>query len=66
MKYLEASCLLEPELLSTLRTEAATLMPDAQTFAAHLVQEGTLTPYQAKHLLAGHSQGFFLGKYKIL
>jgi serine/threonine-protein kinase len=30
------------------------------------VQRGLLTRFQAQHLLAGHSSGFFLGQYRIL
>ncbi|MFO0892229.1 MAG: serine/threonine-protein kinase [Isosphaeraceae bacterium] len=41
--------------------------PDAALrLARKLVQEGRLTSYQAKKLLAGATRGFFLGGYRIL
>ena len=34
--------------------------------ARQLMQTGALTPYQARKVLAGATQGFFLGGYRIL
>jgi serine/threonine-protein kinase len=38
----------------------------AAQLAKHLIQLGTLTPYQARKILAGATRGFFLGGYRIL
>lgn len=40
--------------------------PRAKNLARHLVQAGLLTRFQAQQLLAGRSNGFFLGQYRIL
>jgi serine/threonine protein kinase len=43
--------------------------PDADAparLARALIQQGKLTPYQARKLLAGATRGFFLGGYRIL
>ncbi|KAJ3050918.1 hypothetical protein HK102_012177, partial [Quaeritorhiza haematococci] len=39
---------------------------DAAALARRLVQQGLLTQYQARKLLAGATRGFFLGGYRIL
>lgn len=39
---------------------------EAVRLAKHLIQAGTLTPYQARKVLAGATRGFFLGGYRIL
>lgn len=40
--------------------------PRAKHLARHLFKHGLLTKFQAQHLLAGHSNGFFLGQYRVL
>ncbi len=62
----EASQLLSTERLTTYRKLVSSGEP-AITAATRLVQDGLLTPFQAKVLLKGRTQGFFLTtKYKIL
>ena len=39
---------------------------DVGAFARWLIDQGHLTPWQHRRLLDGKTQGFFLGKYKIL
>jgi serine/threonine protein kinase len=38
----------------------------AARLARQLIQQGALTPYQARKILAGATRGFFLGGYRIL
>ncbi|WP_165245989.1 serine/threonine-protein kinase [Paludisphaera soli] len=45
---------------------AANDRDDAAALARRLVQQGLLTQYQARKLLAGATRGFFLGGYRIL
>ncbi|MCE9567268.1 MAG: phosphate ABC transporter substrate-binding protein PstS [Planctomycetes bacterium] len=62
----EASRLLTPERLKPYRAFVGVGEP-AMTMATRLVRDGMLTPFQAKVLLKGRPQGFFLTtKYKIL
>ena len=42
------------------------LPPQVNVTAAKLVQDGLLTPFHAKHMLAGKYKGFMLGQYKVL
>jgi serine/threonine-protein kinase len=39
---------------------------EAVRLAKHLIKLGSLTPYQARKILAGATRGFFLGGYRIL
>jgi len=62
----EASRLLSTERLTPYRAFIGVGQP-AMTMATRLVRDGLLTPFQAKVLLKGRPQGFFLTpKYKIL
>ncbi|MBX6316712.1 MAG: serine/threonine protein kinase, partial [Isosphaeraceae bacterium] len=46
---------------------AASARPDDPVRLAQvLIEQGALTPYQARKLLAGQTKGFFLGGYRIL
>ena len=42
------------------------LPPHLHAAAAKLVQDGLLTSFHAKHMLAGKFKGFVLGSYKVL
>jgi serine/threonine protein kinase len=65
LQLLEKSTLLSPEELAEIWN-----WPEDQpkSFAARLVEENRLTPWQAQQLLAGKGSRsqFFLGKYKLL
>lgn len=39
---------------------------DPKIFARALIQSGVLTSFQAKRLLSGRTEGFFIGKYRLL
>jgi eukaryotic-like serine/threonine-protein kinase len=60
---LVARAALDP-LLATLPRESEA--DAAVRLARRLIQEGRITHYQARKLLAGATQGFFLGGYRIL
>jgi serine/threonine protein kinase len=65
LSLLKESRLIDPAALAVAVGDA----PDgarAKVLARHLVNRGLLTRFQAQHLLAGHSSGFFLGQYRIL
>jgi serine/threonine protein kinase len=67
LQHLESSGLLEADDLIAARSYAkSSEVADGQALAVHLIKSQKLTPYQAKQLLAGHTRGFFLEKYKIL
>jgi serine/threonine protein kinase len=65
LKRLEQSGLLDPAQWQ----EAVTCLPKEErgrVVARTLVREGVLTRFQAEQLLAGRTQGFLLGQYRIL
>lgn len=66
LRVLEDSRLVNAEDISVAQVEAGKKNLDGKGIAIRLVQQGKLTAYQAKQLLAGHWRGFFLEKYKIL
>jgi serine/threonine protein kinase len=62
------SGLIRPHELARVRA-AFDPTPEADAdlrLARQLVQQGSLTPYQARKLLSGATRGFFLGGYRIL
>src|SRR5258708_21503946 len=62
---LDASALVEPGALRAIEQR----LPATQrgrVIARFLVDEGLLTRCQAEHLLAGRTNGFILGQYRIL
>jgi hypothetical protein len=67
LEIVRRSGLIEPERCDDL---AASLPEKArrsvQHLARHLVSQGVVTVWQAQHLLAGRSKGYFLGRYKLL
>jgi serine/threonine-protein kinase len=71
LEYVERSKLVEPERLEPVVSDwkrGATIsqLDDAGECAAHLVEAGLLTRWQAHKLLEGRHRGFQLGKYKLL
>jgi serine/threonine-protein kinase len=60
--------LVEPDVLDHARGSLAPQPASdaAVRLARVLIQQGALTPYQAKKVLAGATRGFFLGGYRIL
>ena len=65
LEALEKSGLLEEGQLSEVR-QMAFETPDAKSLAKGLVQKGLLSRWQAAQLLAGRTNVFFLGKYKLI
>jgi serine/threonine protein kinase len=65
VSLLEESQLIDSDELSAALADAPD-GPRAKVLARHLVNRGLLTRFQAQHLLAGHSGGFYLGQYRIL
>jgi len=65
---LASSGLVPPNRLGPFQqAHARNRSPDAAILLAkQLIQEGELTPYQARKVLAGATRGFFLGGYRIL
>lgn len=71
LEYVGRSKLVEPERLESVVSDwkrGATIaqLDDAAECAAHLVDAGLLTRWQAHKLLEGRHRGFLLGKYKLL
>ncbi len=71
LEFVGRSKLVEPERLETVVSDwkrGATIaqLDDASECAAHLVDAGLLTRWQAHKLLEGRHRGFLLGKYKLL
>lgn len=69
LDLLAQSHLVSPQCMKQLRSQVpAPGKPGhtAQEFAAVLVRQKVLTPFQSKRLLAGKPDGFFIGKYRIL
>jgi serine/threonine protein kinase len=65
LDHLAASGLMEADDLRVLEpTLPATQR--GRVIARYLVEEGVLTRFQAEHLLAGRTNGFMLGQYRIL
>jgi serine/threonine protein kinase len=62
---LRRSNLLSPEELSAAEEQALDTSR-GRVLARLLVQQGTLTRFQAEQLLAGRTSGFLLGQYRIL
>src|SRR5579883_2665437 len=65
LRLIELSKLLDPEAYTAL-SQAPDLPDTPGEIAERLVQQGTLTRYQVKQLLAGRHRGFVLGPYRIL
>ena len=65
MNNLRQSGLLRAEFLAKLVSKLPD-SPRGRVLARALVEDGLITRYQAEQLLAGRSQGFFLGQYRIL
>lgn len=65
LTLLQESRLIDAGVLAATLADAPD-SPRAKSLARHLVNKGLLTRFQAQHLLAGHSGGFFLGQYRIL
>lgn len=65
---IKRSGLIPDTSLHTLITECQSGIdsPSANDLAAHLVQKGALTDWQADKLLQGKHKGFSLGKYRLL
>ncbi len=66
---LSESELLAPTHVSRIReqlSQTKTLKQDPKALAKALVKQCVLTSYQAKQLLAGQPDGFFIGQYRIL
>jgi len=66
LDILEQSGLVRAEDVAVWRGVAADDAVDGQALAERLVEAGAVTAYQAEHLVAGRSSGFFISKYKIL
>jgi eukaryotic-like serine/threonine-protein kinase len=67
LRHLEMSRLVESATMERIRLRfGSSLKDDANDCARVLAREGVITPYQAKKLLTGHTQGFFLGQFRIL
>jgi serine/threonine protein kinase len=69
VQVLEQASLIAPVHLQKIRNqipEPNTPGFDSKSFAKALVKEGLLTPFQAKRLMAGRREGFFIGKYRLL
>jgi serine/threonine protein kinase len=71
VELVERSKLIPSDLLSQVVADwksQATLseLGDGQHCAAHLVDRGLLTHWQARKLLEGRHRGFYLGRYKLL
>ncbi|MDG3002982.1 serine/threonine-protein kinase [Paludisphaera mucosa] len=64
VECVDRSGLISPADLATARARFGRL--DSVGLARRLVQQGLLTQYQARKLLAGATRGFFLGGYRIL
>src|SRR5262249_38229873 len=65
LQCLKASKLVEAAQVKPLMQTLAP-MATPREFAAAMVQDGLLTPFQAQQLLHGRHKNFFVGKYKIL
>src|SRR6516164_8790428 len=63
LPLLEKSNLLTPEQMAEVRSWPE---QEPKTLAARMVTAGWITKWQSQQLLAGRSQQFFLGKYKLL
>src|SRR5262245_33483930 len=65
LQVLELSHLFDPVTLASI--QIGTDLPDAPgELAERLVQQGTLTRFQAKTLLAGKYRGLVVGPYRLL
>jgi serine/threonine protein kinase len=65
LRVLEQSKLFEPAAFAALSQSAGAAGSPGE-FAEQLVQQGTLTRFQAKQLLAGRHRGLVLGPYRLL
>lgn len=66
LSILKLGLLERPELQDTLRTMPISLRDQVKAVAAHLIQEGKLTPFQSRKLLTGATRGLVMGPYHIL
>ncbi|MCA9045580.1 MAG: serine/threonine protein kinase [Planctomycetaceae bacterium] len=67
MELVRKSQVLSEEVLAQLQPQLAKyLNEDAKRVAKTLVSNRLLSEYQAKNLLAGRYQGFYIGKYRVL
>src|SRR5438876_2971918 len=58
--------LVDDDVLDNFLTRSGPLPPTAPDTATRMVQDGILTPFQAKLILQGKYRGFKIGPYKIL
>src|SRR5947207_15531781 len=58
--------LVDDDVLANFLTRSGPLPPTAPDTATRMVQDGLLTPFQAKLILQGKYRGFRIGPYKIL
>lgn len=69
LEVLSRSNLLAPKLVLRLRDQIpqeGEPGSDARTFATALVQKGLLTRFQVRRLLGGHTEGYYIDKYRLL
>jgi serine/threonine-protein kinase len=60
------SKLIDEDRLSLFLDQADDPVGGSGVVCSRLIEAGLLTPWQSEQLLSGKSQGFFLGKYKVL
>ena len=65
LKNLRASALLEPSQLAEIETWPSAQSGHDRALAQELVLKGLLTRFQGERLLAGRTQGFFVGPYVV-
>lgn len=65
LRVLELSQILEPDVMAEL-SQAQDLPGTPGELAERLIQQGLITRFQAKQLLAGRHRGFVLGPYRVL
>jgi serine/threonine-protein kinase len=60
------SKLVDEDRLAPLLDQADDPVGGSGVICSRLIEAGLLTPWQSEQLMSGKSQGFFLGKYKVL
>ena len=66
LENLRASGLLSEAQIDEVGEWTAGATGDERALADELVAKGWLTPYQAEHILAGRTRGFFIGQYVLV
>lgn len=66
LDLIRLSGVVEPGKLETFLLEHPNAPEEARPLAEAMVEAKVLTPFQAKHLLAGRKRGLILGQYRIL